>query len=126
MEKRIWKCSEREYDSLRNEIICRMESINHQANTAIITILSTWTIGFALFVSINTPEPSSNHIISLICALIFLVPVYYFIPLAVKSGENIQQIASISAYIRVFFEYNSAKNNGENFVGKYQTIYVAL
>ena len=42
-------------------------------------------------------------------SMVFVVPIYFFIPLAVKSGENLVQIASISAYIRVFYEYSARK-----------------
>lgn len=103
------KISEHEYDSLRSEMILRIGNINNQTNSAIITILSTWTIGFALVVAF-----AQTHIISTFFAFIssgfFLIPIFYFVPLAIKSGENIQQIASISAYIRVFYDYRSFKN----------------
>ena len=38
-------------------------------------------------------------------AAIFIIPILFFVPLAVKSGENLIQIASISTYIRIFYEY---------------------
>lgn len=47
--------------------------------------------------------------------LFFLIPIFYFVPLATKSGENIQQIASISAYIRVFHDYCSLYGEDEIF-----------
>lgn len=108
------KFSEREYDSLRNEMISRIENINNQANSAIITILSTWTIGFALIVAVKEFKIESP-IFLIIGASIFLIPIYYFIPLSIKSGENIQQIASISAYIRVFYDYYSLRCGAELF-----------
>lgn len=44
-------------------------------------------------------------------ALLFLIPIFYFVPISIKSGENLTQIASLSAYIRVFYDYLSLKNN---------------
>lgn len=108
------KFSEHEYDSLRSEIISRIENINNQASSAIITILSTWTIGFALIVAVKEFEIESP-IFLIIDASIFLVPIYYFVPLSIKSGENIQQIASISAYIKVFYDYYSLRCGAELF-----------
>lgn len=108
------KFSEHEYDSLRSEMILRIENINNQANSAIITILSTWTIGFALIVAVKEFEIEFPFFL-IIGTSIFLIPIFYFLPLAIKSGENIQQIASISAYIRVFYEYNSLRCGAELF-----------
>lgn len=108
------KFSEHEYDSLRSEIVSRIENINNQASSAIITILSTWTIGFALIVAVKEFEIESP-IFLIIDASIFLVPIYYFVPLSIKSGENIQQIASISAYIKVFYDYYSLRCGAELF-----------
>lgn len=108
------KFSEHEYDSLRSEIISRIGNINNQSNSAIITILSTWTVGFALFVAIKEFKIESP-IFLITATFIFLIPVYYFVPLSIKSGENIQQIASISAYIKVFYEYNSLQCGTELF-----------
>ena len=39
---------------------------------------------------------------------VFMVPIIYFLPLAIKSGENLIQIASLSAYIKVFYEYRTS------------------
>ena len=108
------KFSEHEYDSLRSEIISRIENINNQANSAIITILSTWSMGFALIVAVKEFEMESLLFL-IIDTFIFLIPVYYFVPLSIKSGENIQQIASISAYIKVFYEHFSLKSGAELF-----------
>ena len=36
--------------------------------------------------------------------------VFFFVPLAIKSGENLVQIASVSAYIKIFFEYTVSKD----------------
>lgn len=106
--------STHEYDSLRSEMISRIEIINSQSNLAITTILSTWTVGFAIIFAINEFEIKS-YVLSLASVCIFLIPIFYFIPLSIKSGENIRQIASISAYIRVFYDYFSFKQKKEIF-----------
>lgn len=106
--------SEDEYTSIRNEMIQRINTINSQASTAIVTILSAWAAALTLSLElIKNAEFSPNDLLLIIIirAVIFLVPIFYFIPLAAKSGENITQIVSISAYIRVFYDYTSFKNN---------------
>lgn len=100
--------SKNEYDSIRSELITRIGLINSQSNAAIVAMLATWTMGFALVATLDGFNLQSR-LLSIINTFIFLVPVFYYVPLAVKSGENIQQIASISAYIRVFYEYRSLK-----------------
>lgn len=111
--------SEHEYNSLRSELITRLTIINKQVSTAIITSISSWAAGMALWIKyLGQVEIHANYTMTMgyIASFLFLVPVFYFIPLAVKSGENIQQIASISAYIRVFYDYVSIreKNNVTN------------
>lgn len=106
--------SEDEYASIRNEMIQRINTINSQASTAVVTILSTWaaalTLSLELIKNIEL-APNDLLLIIIIRTVIFLVPIFYFIPLAAKSGENVTQIVSISAYIRVFYDYLSFKNN---------------
>lgn len=101
--------SEAEYSSLRSELVSRIGLINSQSSTALTTIISTWAAGLTLLIFLsgqnNQLSDYPELIIRFINSLIFLIPVAYFIPLAIKSGENLTQIASISAYIRVFFEY---------------------
>ena len=108
-----------EYNSLRQELITRITLINNQAHTAILTILTIWSAGFVLLVKIYELDKNeqlfSPHMLVFIVNLIFLIPIFYFIPLSVKSGENITQIASISAYIKVFYEYKSLRGNGDFF-----------
>lgn len=105
-----------EYNSLRQELITRITLMNNQAHTAILTILTIWSAGFVLLAKISDfadeNQYFSPHILIFLINFIFLIPIFYFIPLSVKSGENIIQIASISAYIKVFYEYRSLKNKG--------------
>lgn len=109
-----------EYSSLRNEINVRLSIINSQSNTALLTIISAWAAGIALKYGTNIEEiMSTDEIINVatlnfIRPLIFLIPILYLLPLAVKSGENLIQLASLSAYIRVFYDYLSPNKNKMN------------
>ena len=125
MKKIICDC---EYKSLRDELISRNSIINSQASTAVVTIISAWAAAFTFRMSIMS-EQKPNLDFSLekinddeyrisadfdiyeeiqmrfLSAAIFIIPILFFVPLAVKSGENLIQIASISTYIRIFYEY---------------------
>ncbi len=115
MKQKKFTPSSNEYNSLRQELITRITLINNQAHTAILTILTMWSAGFVLLAKIsdsnNNEQYFSLHILVFLINFIFLIPIFYFIPLSVKSGENITQIASISAYIKVFYEYKSLRSN---------------
>ena len=114
MEK---KCvfSDYEYNSLRTELISRIGFIYSQSSTALTTIISTWAAGITLFIFLTGDRHSLTNnaeiIIRFFNSFVFLIPVAFFIPLAIKSGENLTQIASLSAYIRVFFEYIREKSD---------------
>lgn len=115
-QKFNFKFSEDEYQTLRSEILERNSAIFSQSSTAIVTIISTWAAGISLLVLIadnSDIEPIYLIAICYFSSLMFLVPVFYFIPLSIKSGENLQQIASISAYLRVFYEYPSLERKKE-------------
>lgn len=114
MSQKKFTPSFHEYNSLRQELITRITLINNQAHTAILTILTIWSAGFVLLA--KAPDMVKNefyfspNLIIFLINFIFLIPIFYFIPLSVKSGENITQIASISAYIKVFYEYKSLRD----------------
>lgn len=109
-----WRFSLSEYQSLRDEIIQRTSGIEPQVSNVIITMLSVLGVGITLSLGIDTGELGKYQILlSFIRAVIFVVPIFYSLPLAIKSGENLRQIVSISAYIRVFFEYPSMKRKDE-------------
>lgn len=108
-----------EYNTLRQELIARIGIINSQSHTAILTILTVWGSGFALLSGVpkafeNVEFFSPLPLILLAC-FIYLVPVFYFLPLSIKSGENIKQIASISSYIKAFHEQYSVENGRKLF-----------
>lgn len=108
-----------EYASIRSELVQRLSAINAQSHTAILTIITAFGAGITL--NYNTQVDQIENMVefislNIIRSLIFLIPILYFLPLAVKSGENLIQIASLSAYIRVFYDYisdNSKKMNWE-------------
>lgn len=111
-----------EYTALKNEMNTRLSLINNQASTAIVTIISAWAAGITLmviFLQKETSEMNSFIIIGFLESFIFLIPILYFIPLSIKSGENIRQIASLSAYIKVFYEYRSINN--ESYLMNWET-----
>ncbi len=99
-----------EYTYLREEIIQRQGKTQSLSNTALITILSAWAAGLTFQIALSSKEMQFNWIyedlgMHFLRALIFAAPVFFLLPLAIKSGENMRQTASLSAYIRVFFEY---------------------
>ena len=111
-----YKFSDQEYTSIRAEMIQRIDAINSQIMTAIVTIISSWVAGLTLLIEetkIENLSFSNLLLIDLVRTFVFLIPIFYFIPLAIKSGENLTQIVSISAYIRVFYDYSSIKNDTE-------------
>lgn len=106
---------EAEYKSLRDELISRNTIINSQASTALATIISAWAAGFVFRMSIISnkiafSDELEEMAMRYLSTAIFIIPILFFVPLAVKSGENLIQIASISTYIRVFYEYPTMKN----------------
>lgn len=107
-----------EYNLLRQEINNRISIVNSQAHTAILTILTIWGTGFLLFtnaINVMKDDRQSPLLFIALISVIFLVPVFYFIPLSVKSGENIIQITSIAAYIKIFYEFKTIKKRNYTF-----------
>lgn len=110
------KFNTQEYASIRNELVQRLSAINAQSHTAILTIVTAIGAGITL---IDTEVDQINNEVgfislNIIRSLIFLIPILYLFPLAVKSGENLIQIASLSAYVRVFYDYISKPNEKMN------------
>lgn len=106
-----------EYTSIRNEVVQRISVINAQSHTAILTIITALGAGLTLNYNIQVNQIDNTIVfisLNIICSLIFLIPILYLFPLAVKSGENLIQLASLSAYIRVFYDYISDDNNKMN------------
>lgn len=99
----------REYMALKSEMVERIRIISSQASNAIATILTTWSMAIALTAICYSKETlwncTNRFVLENIKNSIYLIPILFFLPLSIKSGENLRQIASISAYIKVFYEY---------------------
>lgn len=114
-----------EYIALKTEILERIRIMNSQGTNAIVTILTTWSIAIAFTVICYSREvirePACRFILENIKNFIYLIPIFFFIPLSIKSGENLRQLASLSAYIKVFYEFPMLKG-GDNAWETYNTM----
>ena len=113
-----FKYSDNEYNSLRTEMIERISSIYTISNLAITTVISAWTAGLALLIFLLSKDATIDAyyitFAGFIDSLFFLAPILFFLPIVTKNSENLNQIASLSAYIRVFYEYIRPKyKNGD-------------
>ncbi|MBQ6435403.1 MAG: hypothetical protein IJP96_01530 [Synergistaceae bacterium] len=97
------KLQKSEYLSLRDELVMRIQLINSQENTALLTAIS---FGAAV-IALQKDSVQIISVIGYIQALLLFFLIVVLIPIASKSGENLRQIATISAYIKVFYEYPS-------------------
>lgn len=97
-----------EFNALRAEITSRQSIMNSQSSNASMIIIATWTAGFALLGLQVANSLSPRSFFSLLLPvgqmLAFAATVMLLIPMAVKSGENLQQMVSIGTYILIFFE----------------------
>lgn len=76
-----------EYNALKSEL----NTISNQASTAIVTIISAWAAGITLiviFLEKNVSKITSFAIIGFLEAFIFLIPILYFIPLAILQAQK--------------------------------------
>lgn len=112
--------NQQEYMRLRNEIDTRITLINSQSNMVLLSIFSAWGFGASSEYDINTEKVEGfEELLNIVMSnfakpLIFLIPILYLFPIAIKSGENLIQLASLSAYIRVFFDSSSPYKNKMN------------
>ncbi len=106
--------SENEYISIRTELIERIKLLNSQSFTVLAAVVSFWAMGLTFKVQILDKiyklGITQQTLINFLSAIIFLIPIFLFIPLSSKSGENLLQIASLSAYIKVFHDYPISKD----------------
>ena len=107
--------SENEYLSIRTEMVERIKLLNSQSFTALASIVAFWSIGLNFKIELITKNIYADKIFNQVLlnfmgTVIFLIPLFLFLPLSIKSGENLRQIASISVYIRVFYDYPVEKN----------------
>lgn len=104
--------NEEEYSALRAETCTRIEIMNSQATSALTTALATWVMGFTLLGFQVTSQPTDIMAVLLPLGQIvaFLATILLLLPMATKSGENLQQVVSLGAYIRVFYDEASQVN----------------
>lgn len=101
--------SDKEYETLRAEILSRIQTMNNQAFNSITFVVTTWVAGFSLLSMqlgyLEVFSDASCLLLSFGQMFSFFFSICLMYPLAIKSGENLKQITMISAYIRVFFEF---------------------
>lgn len=104
--------NEEEYSALRAETCTRIEIMNSQATSALTTALATWVMGFTLLGFQVTSQPTDIMAVLLPLGQIvaFLATILLLLPMATKSGENLRQMVSLGAYIRVFYDEASQVN----------------
>lgn len=104
--------NEEEYSALRAETCTRIEIMNSQATSALTTALATWVMGFTLLGFQVTSQPTDIMAVLLPLGQIvaFLATILLLLPMATKSGENLQQMVSLGAYIRIFYDEASQVN----------------
>lgn len=100
--------SKEEYRMLRSEVIARIGTMNTQSSNAINITVAIWAAGFAILGFRSSSSLSKlvdlNYLyLGQIASFLFSIVILY--PLSLKSGENLRQLASIGAYIRIFYEY---------------------
>ena len=97
-----------EYNSLRAEAIKRIELITTQASTALSASIATWVIAISIMAaSFSDAFQLDENVIEVLCVaqgIIIMVVDLFLTPIAIKSGENMNQIVSLSCYIRLYYE----------------------
>lgn len=115
-----------EYSALREETCTRIEIMNSQANSAFTTALAAWVIGFTLLGLQFTSDNSSADVLTLILTIgqmtAFFSAIILLLPMAARSGENLRQLVSLAAYIRIFFDEASQVNSQDDFKFYWETM----
>lgn len=96
-----------EYRALRNEVLERIEILHSQTINTRGFVFSLWGVGFAVIALVLKDLPKTKDLFVLICflsSLPFYVSLLLLVPASMKCDENATHIASISAYLRVFYE----------------------
>ena len=108
-----------EYNALREEMLARLSFMNSYSYNVLTIIIALWVAGFSLIgVRFGLYSQSDNYIK---LAFIFGESIAFFmvIPIVhsyvIKNDENIRQIASIGAYLRVFYECIPIVKHEESF-----------
>lgn len=102
----IQEHSVHEYNSLRAEMVTRIQIMNNQATSATSACIAAWVVSCTIFVASLSSYQMAQNLLTFCVAqsLSALIPSIFLLPTAVKSGENLCQIAALSSYIRVFFD----------------------
>lgn len=101
-----------EYTALRTEITTRLEMVSQMISSTTTTMLTIMLISITLFVGTFNMSCCSNILFwayfafDLLSSIIFLVISY---SLSYKFGENLRQIAMISAYLIEFYENDNTE-----------------
>lgn len=84
-----------------------MQIVNRLVSNTSSIILSTWGPAFVILglIVANKPSVFMFRVLVIFQIILLVSSVWLLYPLALKSGENLKQLALLSAYIRVFFEY---------------------
>lgn len=97
-----------EYTALRDEMLTRINFINTYSNKTLTFIIALWAVGFTLVgVRVGIYLEGGYYLNRAFTfgesiAFFMVVPIVHSI--VIKNDENIRQIASIGAYLRVFYE----------------------
>lgn len=100
-----------EYNSIRAEMIERIQILNNQSISSISACIAARVITATLFLASFTKDFFSleinNAVLCIMLLISSLLPTIFLFPAAIKSGENLAQITAISCFIRVFFEHSN-------------------
>lgn len=108
-----------EYVRLNNELTSRMDKFFSQGYTLVSIIAVIWSLtlgGAVAWVSgLNNIKDfggcyavfASTVILGIVFTLLFGIPIFLVSPFAVKNHDHFRAVSSLSAYIKVFFEYPS-------------------
>ena len=106
-ETRRYRPNIAEYNSLRQEILERITLMNSQNSSAIQVIIPLWVAGFTLM-GIRLGGDIDSIMVKIgLCwgeSIAFYVVIPILCSMAIRSAENIRQIAALGSFIRVHYE----------------------
>lgn len=114
-----------EYKALRDELNMRIQLMNTHNLGMITAVFAVWAIAGVLFKDyIEILDDVTSYIRIAVTLYTFFIPLFIIIPIAiimplsVKSGDNLGQIMSLSAYIKLYAEMPSyMDDDGNKFFG---------
>lgn len=115
------KIDDIEYKALRDELNMRIQLMNTHNIGMITAVFAVWALAGALvneYVKIFSEAIDlAITLFTLFVPLLIILPIAIILPLSVKSGDNIGQTMSLSAYIRVHAEMPRFLLNENEFIG---------